>query len=440
MAPRRKLTNDQMEDVLKKHKEGESNRAIARLYECHPSTIDKIVNGGMKPIPTPKKLVPVKHDPTNTRILQLEGQVLTLRDDLNRSKAALKVAQKDSAIYQSLAEVIRETYEPLEPLPSVPTWQREGKGAISEHLVMHLSDEHADQIVLPHRVGQIERYSLPVALARAERYVDTTLQFTQETLTNYRFPILWVLAYGDHTSGEIHGITMSEYRNQIRNSLAIGQMHALMLRDLAPYFERINVVYVPGNHGRRTKKKDYEGAWDNWDYLIGETARMCCANHNNVHFLIPDSFSINLNINGHGFNVSHGDDIPSWNSLPWYGIERKTRRLVALHHSQGLKVKYFIMGHFHKASSLSDLDGEVIINGPWMATSPYIFERHAGYTEPSQWLHGVHQKYGISWRLKVHLRSKKQEPERYHIVLAQADDILPGAEMENIYEDYDGRR
>lgn len=438
MAAKRRLTREQIEEIENALEKGESQRAIAKKYNVSSGMISNISAGIVHPIQDKKKPIPVKHDPTNTRILELEGQVLTMRDDLNQTKAALRVAQKNNAIYQALAEVIRETYEPLEPLSSEPTWQREDKGVISEHLVMHLSDEHADQIVLPHRVGNLERYSLAQALARAERYVDTTLQFTQETLVNYRFPVLWVLAYGDHTSGEIHGITMSEYHNQIRNSLAIGQMHALMFRDLAPYFQKINVVYVPGNHGRRSKKKDYEGAWDNWDYLIGETAKICCQNHNNINFLIPDSFSINLNINGHGFNVSHGDDIPSWNSLPWYGIERKTRRLVALHQSQGLKVKYFVMGHFHKASSLSDLDGEVIINGPWIATTPYIFERHAGFTEPCQWLHGVHQKYGISWRLKVHLRSKKQEPERYQVVLAQAD--LPGAEMTGIFQDYDGRR
>ena len=29
----------------------------------------------------------------------------------------------------------------------------------------------------------------------------------------------------------------------------------------------------------------------------------------NVSFLIPDCFSVNLDINGIGFNISHGDDV-----------------------------------------------------------------------------------------------------------------------------------
>ena len=100
--------------------------------------------------------------------------------------------------------------------------------------------------------------------------------------------MLWVLAYGDYTSGEIHrACERSYYRNQFKNCLAIGQLHALMYRDLAAHFEQVHVLYLAGNHGRRTPKKDYLGANDNWDYLVAEIARLHCRDDGERQ--LPDS-------------------------------------------------------------------------------------------------------------------------------------------------------
>ncbi|KKK53204.1 hypothetical protein LCGC14_3097150, partial [marine sediment metagenome] len=43
------------------------------------------------------------------------------------------------------------------------------------------------------------------------------------------------------------------------------------------------------------------------------------------------------------------------------------------------------------------------------------------FNEPSQWLHGVHNKNGISWRLNVGLRSEREHlgPDRYTVNLEE---------------------
>jgi hypothetical protein len=192
-----------------------------------------------------------------------------------------------------------------------------------------------------------------------------------------------------------------------------------MLRDLAPYFDDIQVVYVPGNHGRRSKKKDYHGAHDNWDYLVGVMAREYCRDLTNVHFTIPDAFSINLDVNGVGFCVSHGDDVRSNLGIPWYGLQRRQRNLTALGHlTSGPRVRYYCVGHFHGKAMIGDIDGEMICNGPWPATDAFAYEGLAAYTDPFQWLHGVNPKYGVTWRLDVKLKDREREtagPQRYLI-------------------------
>jgi hypothetical protein len=243
------------------------------------------------------------------------------------------------------------------------------------------------------------------------------IEYTQEHLANHQFKNLWVLAYGDHTCGEIHGAEKRSYfRNQMKNTLAIGQLHALMYRDLAPYFENVHIVYVPGNHGRRTLKKDYHGAHENWDYMIAKVAQLWCADIENVDFLIPNAWSVNLDINGIGFNISHGDDIKGQMGIPFYGMVRRQSKLMALNNvTHGTRIRYFCLGHHHVSACLADLDGEIIVNGAWTATDQYAFTGLAGYREPIQLIHGVHPQHGVTWRLPIKLKhdAERDGPKRY---------------------------
>ena len=118
--------------------------------------------------------------------------------------------------------------------------------------------------------------------------------------------------------------------------------------------------------------------------------------------------------------IAHGDDIPSYNSIPWYGIQRKTRSLIALTRNSTPKLEYFVMGHFHTQTALSDLACETLINGAWVSTGPWGYESRALYTKPVQLLHGVHAEWGVTWRLPILLVSGKEEkPERYKLSLIE---------------------
>jgi hypothetical protein len=97
---------------------------------------------------------------------------------------------------------------------------------------------------------------------------------------------------------------------------------------------------------------------------------------------------------------------------------RRQKGLVALGAAAGTqRCRYFVMGHHHVASTLSDIDGELLVNGAWVGTDAYSYNSLSGYREPAQWFHGVTPKYGISWRLNVKLRheGEKKGPKRYLI-------------------------
>ncbi len=412
--PTTRLSDEKREAVEVDLKAKISQRDIAKKHGISQGTVSNVKKGIVQSSKD-------QADPTDARILKLEAQNIALRDENARCKQSYKAAQRKNSIFEAVVDEMHQIIEPIKP-SKLKLLTVKAKKTIQESLVVMLSDEHADQIVLPEQVGQLERYDFRIALRRAEKYVDTIIKFTQNTLSSYHFKTLYVFAIGDHSSGEIHNARdHSEYRNAFRNSLAIGQMHALMLQELAVYFPKIEIIYLSGNHGRRSVRKNYHGARDNWDYLIAETARMYCREIKNINFVIPDAYSACVDIEGYGFGLSHGDDIRSWNGIPWYGIERKTRRLAAISATRSKRIHYFCFGHFHNAATQVALDGETIINGSWVATDPYAYESLSVFSEPSQWLFGVNQKYGISWRLNMSLKTEREHlgPNRYTISLAE---------------------
>lgn len=362
----------------------------------------------------------------DARFFKLQAEIAHLREERNNARRQLKAAARSHGLFQAIAEEMDERVTPMLALPKARPRFKPTRDTVEEHLVMHISDGHHDQVVTRDDTGGLEEYNFPISMCRGERLVDTTLKWTQETLApQFRFKSLTVLAYGDHTSGEIHkAVERSYFRNCFKNCHAIGQLHALMYRDLAPYFDQVNIVYVPGNHGRRTQKKDYHGAHDNWDYLIATVARLYCRGIDNVNFAIPNAFSANVDIGGVGFHIFHGDDVRSSLGIPWYGLEKRRHRLMALDGvRQGVPIRYYCCGHFHRPGSTTEVNGEMIINGAWPASDAYAYNSLGGFTEPTQLIHGVNEKYGITWRLPVKLRCEYEHegPRRYQ--LEDMDDV-----------------
>ena len=423
----RKVINIKKLIVAGKHTQEE----IAKKYGMGRSIISDIDAGkSWKEVPWPdgyapkvqgpqRKRVP-QHDPTDERVIELEAEVEALRLERSHARKQVKATVKEYGLYRAVVCEMEQRICPIQPNKIARPVGKRKKGLIEETLVMHLSDGHHDQNVFLHECGELEHYDFPTSVRRGERYVDTVLKYTQKTLDTYCFTNLVILAYGDHTSGEIHGaVQRSYFRNQFKNSFAIGQLHGCMFAELAPDFDSISIIYVPGNHGRRSQKKDFHGAHNNWDYVVAKCAESHCREIDNISFAIPDSYVANIDIEGVGFSIFHGDDVNGVMGIPWYGLERRTRRVQAMTQAAGLpRVRYQVCGHFHKPAMIGDLDGELIINGPWVATDAYSYNRFSGYTEPTQWFHGVNFKHGITWRMGAHLRNKKkykEVPSRYRI-------------------------
>ena len=356
--------------------------------------------------------------------LQKDSKITELEVRLRDTEKQLTETRKERALLGVLSETLAGilpklgTHKPL-PIKAVT------KDAIDETALLVISDIHGDQTIAPKRVQNLESYNFNAACHRAARIADTTISHLRENLTLYKFKEVVVMMAGDLVSGEIHRATQhSAWQNSFKNALGVGEMLAFMFIDMLKYFN-LRVISVSGNHGRRSIKKDYRGSHDNWDYLVMMHVRTRLQNYideGRLTIELPEAYTVGVQIEGWNFILNHYDDIKSYQQIPWYGIERKTRRLAALGGLTGVTPHYFVGGHFHNFATQQHTLGEVIINGKWPATDEYALESLGACGEPFQMLAGVHKKHGLSWRMPIRIRDrdwKKTEvkPARYQVRL-----------------------
>jgi hypothetical protein len=371
-----------------------------------------------------EKIDDVIEEPKKIEIFGLtpEEKILTLSEENSKLKSQIKESLRNNSIYKDLAEVIQS----IEPIKNVPQYipPKKNNAKIEEDVILFISDAHADQIIKPERVNGLEDYNFHVACKRGERIVDVTVSHLLENMPNYTFETLHIFLMGDLTSGEIHGAKdHSETKNALKNGMIIGELLTQMIMELSQKFKNINIICLSGNHGRKTKKKDYRGAHDNFDFLVGmyiKTRLLHLIEQGRIAIEVPDSWSAVVTIKGYTMVLNHGDSINSFNGLPWYGIERKTRRITSVNAVNGVVPNYFFYGHFHQSTSISNPTGETFINGSWNATDEYALEGLGAYTEPTQLLMGVHENHGCTWRMPIKLRVKnwkveEKKPTRYKI-------------------------
>ena len=139
-----------------------------------------------------------------------------------------------------------------------------------------------------------------------------------------------------------------------KNCLAIGQLHALMYRDLAAHF-RAGQRPLPGRQSRPANAE--EGL--SWRHTTTGTTFAAKSRGS-----IVASWRMSTSrfpMRGQPTSIStasvstsaHGDDCRSNLGIPWYGMVRRQKGLIALDAAAGANsgVATSVVGHHHAASS-----------------------------------------------------------------------------------------
>lgn len=331
---------------------------------------------------------------------QRQERIATLREE---RQAILAIAGERS-LRAKLEQLVQDTAKRFPPPPAYkPPSPRSTSKVSRETMVQMWSDWHAGENVSAEGTRGFNEYSDRIFQERVERVVESHLSIKHrlEAGGGYQFERCVIAANGDFVSGTIHELEKhSDHENIVWAVYETGLVMAKAIRDLAAVYPSVEVFCTAGNHGRlpdarRIQQKEPTRSWDTLCYLF---ARENLRNVQNVTFYIPNSYSVAYDIYGWRWLQTHGHDVKSWNSIPWYGLNRLVGNLNALEAGRGSPIHYWAFGHFHNASSLPHASGESFVNGSLIGANEFALNALGKADRPTQWLLQVHAEHGVTGR------------------------------------------
>lgn len=291
---------------------------------------------------------------------------------------------------------------PKVPAPKLP----KGSGyRTTESAVLVGSCWHVGEKINLEEMGGLNEYNFDIFVRRLQHLVETTIKFTTGNMSNHVFEDVHVFLTGDMVSGIIHDeLEQTNELNIVDQAFLGALVTAQALLDLARTFPKVIVTCVVGNHGRTKQEKQFKGkATVSWDRVFYETLALLLKNQANVQFLIPKSYWAQVEVQGHLFQVQHGDTVRSALGIPFYGLKREQGKWMEINAVQKRFVRYTVLSHFHTKAILQSGIGEMIMNGSLKGGDEYAIGLGL-YGEPVQLLFGVHPTHGKSWELSINAK------------------------------------
>jgi len=105
----------------------------------------------------------------------------------------------------------------------------------------------------------------------------------------------------------------------------------------------------------------------------------------------------------HDYTVNGAIVHNSWNSIPFYGIQRAMGRLTELLASKQRYFEYVLLAHFHNTGVLQTNAGKIMISGSMIGGNEYSLNKMYMANKPEQTFFGVHKEHGVTWRYDIKL-------------------------------------
>ena len=132
-----RLTKTDVEKIKAALAEGITQPEIAKRHSVSRSIVSDIATGRVhRDVPWPngeppqpkraggqRKAVP-DYDPTNSRIMELEAEVLHLTDERNRERQKVKASAKSAGLFKAIAAEMEQRIKPFVALPPALDFRR----------------------------------------------------------------------------------------------------------------------------------------------------------------------------------------------------------------------------------------------------------------------------------------------------------------------------
>jgi hypothetical protein len=350
---------------------------------------------------------------------EFEGESQELQIKILQNRVHLLEQQKRAraAGEELVVSAVRSVWEDNPPvylytMPPRPSIALDHKN--EEIAVVLLSDIHYGKVTPTFNSAVCEERLMLLA----EKIIHiTNLRRNQATIRE-----LHLLLGGDMLEGEdifphqAHLIDKNLLEQACRSGAAA---YIRLIQRLLADFEEINIVCVPGNHGRNGPRHSRSHPLTNWDRVLYEILKMAFLGHdlfprkelsNRVRLHHDDNFYAIDPVGDWNILVVHGDQIRGGHAgFPFYGVGKKAWGWGdALRDYDGVPEAwdYLCFGHFHTSAYGTLNLKEWFANGSIESHNTHAQENLASSGIPSQWLFYFDPEKGLINQNVVYLDSR----------------------------------
>jgi transposase-like protein len=368
-----------------------SKAAAARALGIAPTTLkDRLEAAQRPPRPTlDPPDIPDELSPDAVKIARLEGQVKSLRRERDNALDALVSAE-------DLRSSVFGLLEPLEPIAFDAPKAGKSEG---ESVIVFLSDLHWGETVSLDTMDGVNSYSLDIARARIKRTFQAIVDLTTRHWPGKPPERIILILGGDLVSGDIH-LELSK-TNSLSAIPAVRDVVAHLAAGIGLILKThvcpIDVISIPGNHGRSTLKPESKNAVEtSYDILVADFLEMSYTKERRVTFYTPASGDALFEIYGRKILATHGDKIGSRGGQGFVGpaatAARGFKKLVAEYAARGTVLDLILVGHFHCALALE----EGVVNGSLVGPSEYGRDARFRPRPATQLFLTMHPRRGVT--------------------------------------------
>lgn len=321
-----------------------------RIVEDQPTSTD---------VPAPAAVAVEKPEPVRMDLVQ--------QHRFEKNEKLLKDQVKDLTKRLAAAEDVRNgilglTFDPLEPI-CMPLVLHTGERGRQE-AVLHISDTHEGEVVDLTETMGVNKFNPEISRKRFARLFETaiTLLTTAWPKSDGAPTKVKVLLGGDLISG--HGLhpelaetdagTAFEQCKRVSTHISAGVLGmSLALEDHWGHPIEIELISVPGNHGRATfgKPRAKLAALQSYDTLVADFIEAALRTNENMRFYTSRAFDAYFDVVGWPTLLTHGDRMSAGGGTGFIGpaanIVKGHKKVMLTEAQQRRPVRFVFSGHFH---------------------------------------------------------------------------------------------
>jgi len=348
-----------------------------------------------------------------------------LRNSLRETESEVRRLKNRLISQDSLLENIKYGMEKIPVIEQLPISIPKIK-TIREDVVLMLTDIHINKVISADELEGYNSYNFDIFCNRYCFLIDEVIKLIESSRANKIIEVLHIDALGDmfndiHRPEHVRSNEFNPMQAAIMGSYVLAQGIARLI----PHFKKVKLTGVVGNEPRLDKIKPSSGVTNNFDYMAYHIISSCLSGYvktGQIEFNIPLSPEVVIDRMGYKFLLQHGDQIKSWNGIPFYGLDRHAYKQERKRKIRG-GYDYMELGHFHTPNKLKN----ILMGGSLCGVDEYAYHLLTEGKNPgncSQKVFGLNEKYGVSWSYDIDCSEAQENDFVYSKNMTIADSVI----------------